>query len=41
MPNLKNLTSTQAFETAIFDPDNGFGGNGLYIESTAEQIRST
>ncbi|KAL4911770.1 hypothetical protein BDW62DRAFT_217025 [Aspergillus aurantiobrunneus] len=27
-----NLTSTAIFETEIFDPDTGFGGNGAYVE---------
>ncbi|KAF2030697.1 monooxygenase [Setomelanomma holmii] len=30
-------TSTRAFDSAIFNPDNGFGGNGDYIAPTADQ----
>lgn len=32
-----NNDSTAIYETAIFDPDHGFGGNGFYVEATAEQ----
>jgi tyrosinase len=33
----ENLTSTRPFDSAIFSPNNGFGGNGDYIVPTAEQ----
>lgn len=32
-----NNDSTAIYETAIFDPTYGFGGNGPYVEATAEQ----
>ncbi|KAF9734717.1 hypothetical protein PMIN06_008036 [Paraphaeosphaeria minitans] len=32
-----NLSSTAPFETAMFDPVTGFGGNGPKVEPTAEQ----
>ncbi|KAJ4405706.1 hypothetical protein N0V91_005013 [Didymella pomorum] len=31
--------STKIFETDVFDPETGFGGNGEYIKPTAEQNR--
>lgn len=33
----QNPNSTKIFETAIFDPKTGFGGNGNYVVPTAEQ----
>ncbi|KAI7781608.1 Di-copper centre-containing protein [Diaporthe eres] len=35
--SLTNNGSTAIYETAIFDPTYGFGGNGPYVEATAEQ----
>ncbi|KAG6353700.1 hypothetical protein INS49_005409 [Diaporthe citri] len=32
-----NNDSTAIYKTAIFDPTYGFGGNGPYVEATAEQ----
>ncbi|KAH7065797.1 monooxygenase [Paraphoma chrysanthemicola] len=32
-----NLTSTRVFESVIFSPSDGFGGNGVYISPSAEQ----
>jgi hypothetical protein len=35
----QNPTSMHAFETQIFQPDTGFGGNGFPVNATAEQNR--
>jgi tyrosinase len=35
----QNLTSTRAFESEIFRPDTGFGGNGQRVVATPEQNR--
>lgn len=33
----ENPNSTCVYDSAVFSPDNGFGGNGPYIKPTAEQ----
>jgi tyrosinase len=35
----QNIQSTRAFDSEIFSPDTGFGGNGLRVVPTAEQNR--
>jgi tyrosinase len=35
----QNIQSTRAFDSEIFSPDTGFGGNGLRVIPTAEQNR--
>jgi tyrosinase len=34
-----NLTSTKPYESELFRPDTGFGGNGDFVEATPEQNR--